>query len=376
MKAVVLAAGYATRLHPYTENYPKALLKIAGKPMLDFLMDKLESMPDVDSIYLVTNSWFFELFNNWCEGRDSASSLEIIDDGTATNESRLGSIGDLHYTIEQKEISDDLLVVCSDKMFTFSLAELVRCFKSRGEVVNAVSDIGDKRRVKGLYGCVILGPENRILEYREKPQKPKSSLRSVTFYVYPKKTIPLIAEYARGATRADAPGYFSEWLSRRAPMYAWFMNGECYDAGNPQSYAAVQRKFGTGPVDVKVLLLPPGPSGQGVLADIEFVIEGLSRWAAVSLVYVGVRESWLAGYGRWVGDHPSPLPICIRKSETRGHANSAENMALIKKTGCTVVVSLDSHIRDFQFDPERLNELVGQGNLLKIEKGLISPLAG
>ena len=242
MKAIILAAGYATRLYPLTKNTPKTLLPIAGKPILEYTIEQIAACQGIDRIYLVTNSRFYGNFSSWLETyRPGSSAPEIIlvDDGTRENSERLGSIGDLQLTIQSQNLDDDLLVICSDKMFEFKMSDFVDFFRIRREAVNACFDTGDPDAVRGKHGCVLLDEEGRILEFQEKPAEPKSSVQSIAFYIYPRASLHLVGEYLEGGGTADAPGFLLQWLCRRIPVYGWFFSEPCYDVGTPESYKRV-----------------------------------------------------------------------------------------------------------------------------------------
>jgi glucose-1-phosphate thymidylyltransferase len=245
LKAIVLAAGYATRLYPLTRDLPKSLLPVAGKPILEYTLEKIAECQDIERVYVVTNRKFYRTFVEWLDRYRRLRRLknrgfvEIVDDGTLTNEQRLGSIGDLALAVDRKRIDDDLLVICSDKMFEFSLADFVDSFKGRREAVNACYETGDIERIRNKHGCVVLDTDGRILEFQEKPERPKSSIESIAFYIYPRKVIPLFRQYLAEGNDPDAPGFLAQWLCRRIPMYAFLFTEPCYDVGTAESYAKI-----------------------------------------------------------------------------------------------------------------------------------------
>jgi glucose-1-phosphate thymidylyltransferase len=243
LKAIILAAGYATRLYPLTKNTPKTLLPIAGKPILEYTVEQIAACPGIDRVYLVTNSRFYENFRSWVNTYTSRGSPEpeiiLIDDGTRKNSGRLGSIGDLQMAIESQNLDDDLLVICSDKMFEFKLSDFVEFFRMKGGAANACFDTGDPEAVRGKHGCVLLNMEGRILEFQEKPLEPKSTVQSIAFYIYPRASLPLVCKYLEGEGNRDAPGFLLQWFCRRVPVYAWMFTEPCYDVGTPESYHQV-----------------------------------------------------------------------------------------------------------------------------------------
>jgi len=249
MKALILAAGYATRLYPLTLERPKALLPVAGKPILEYTLDKIAECPGIEAIYLVTNRKFYGLFQDWLTGylaspsAKASAPIEILDDGTGSNEDRLGSIGDLRFAIRARGLRDDLLVICSDKIFEFSLKSLVDFFAERREAVNTCFEAGEVERIRDRHGCAVADPRGRIVEFQEKPAQPRSTLESVAFYIFPEAAIPLFDLYLQEGNNPDAPGYFAQWYVQRRPMYAYLFKEACYDVGTQEAYAEVDRLY-------------------------------------------------------------------------------------------------------------------------------------
>lgn len=247
MTAIILAAGYATRLYPLTQNFPKTLLPVAGRPILEYTLEKLAECQDIERIYIVTNRKFYKSFQDWLQDYRCRAGMnqpiEILNDGTSVNEDRLGSIGDLVYTIESRGIDDDILVICSDKMFEFSLSGFVDYFKQKGAPVNTGFDTGDVEIIKDRHGCLVLDGNNRIVEFQEKPAEPKSTIESVAFYIYPKEVIPLIKRYRDEGNNLDAPGFLAKWVATVMSMYAYLFTGECHDIGTLESYKDVDRLY-------------------------------------------------------------------------------------------------------------------------------------
>lgn len=247
MKAIVLAAGYATRLYPLTKDFPKSLLPVAEKPILEYTLEKIDEYCEIDNVYIVTNAKFYKVFKNWLENYrvkfGQTRSIEILNDGTESNDDRLGTIGDIHFAIETKAIHEDLLVLCSDKMFEFSLVGFVEYFKTTQAPVNTAFDTGDVEAIRNRHGCLVLDAENRILEFQEKPAQPKSTIESVAFYIYPRETIPLISRYLEEGNNPDAPGYLAQWMAKSTSMYAWLFTEGCHDVGTLDTYYAVDKLY-------------------------------------------------------------------------------------------------------------------------------------
>ena len=249
MKVIILAAGYATRLYPYTKDLTKALLPIAGKPIIEYTIQKIAACRDIEKIYIVTNNKFFEQFKIWlAEYEDQLQAvnnpaIEIINDGTNSNRERLGSIGDLWLVIESKQLDDDLMVICPDKMFEFSLADFVDFFEDRRAAVNTCCDVGDIELLRNKHGCVVVNEQGMIVEFQEKPAQPKSTIKSIAFYIFPGSTIPLIQQYLSEDNNKDAPGFLAQWLVKKVSMYAFLFAEECYDIGNPDTYHRVNEIY-------------------------------------------------------------------------------------------------------------------------------------
>ena len=243
MKAIVIAAGYATRLYPLTLNFPKGLLEVGGRAIVDRLMDQIESVPDVDAVCLVTNNRFAGQFERWADGWHGRLDIHVMDDGTTSNENRLGAVGDIRFAIKQRDISDDILVCGSDNLLGFRLKDLVADFRANPVAhicVSLVDDPEDRRR----RGIAVLDAENRVVKFDEKPEIPASSWGSAAFYVYPASTLKRFDEYIESGRSPDAPGHFVEWLCRVEPVYAHRIRGTVIDIGNPETLEQARREYG------------------------------------------------------------------------------------------------------------------------------------
>jgi glucose-1-phosphate thymidylyltransferase len=229
VKAIVLAAGYATRLRPLTDRIPKQLLPVGGRPMMDWLVDKLAEVDEIDAIHVVTNARFAADFERWAEGRD----VVVHDDGTRTNDDRLGAIGDVRFTIERAGLEDDdLLVIAGDNLFDFSLGDYVSWWRGKG-VASAVAvyDVRDRELAKQM-GIVALDGDQHVVSFVEKPDDPASTLAATAAYIYHREHVPLVARYLDGGNPPDQPGRFIAWLQQREPVYGYRFEGEWYDVGS------------------------------------------------------------------------------------------------------------------------------------------------
>jgi glucose-1-phosphate thymidylyltransferase len=228
MKALILAAGYATRLRPLTDTLPKQLLPVGGRPMADWIVDKVREA-GIDEIHLVTNGRFAPLFEAWSE----TAHVIVHDDGTTTNETRLGAIGDVRFVRNQMGWDDDLLVIAGDNLFDYSLADFVRFSAAKnGASAVAVYDVGDRELAK-QYGIVDVDAEDRIVGFVEKPAEPPSTLSATATYLYARRHAALVATYLDEGNPPDQPGLFLGWLYTREPVYAYRIAGGWWDVGDP-----------------------------------------------------------------------------------------------------------------------------------------------
>ena len=227
MKAVVLAGGYATRLRPLTDDVPKPLLPVGGRPILDWILAKIGEVAEVDETHVVTNSRFAADFLAW-----APAGVVIHDDGTSTNEDRLGAIGDLKCVIDRAGIDDDLLVVAGDNLFDFSLADYVRFWREHeGSAAVALYDCGDLRLAAG-YGIVEVDANDRLTFFVEKPESPPSTLAAIATYLYARPQLPLINQYLAEGNAPDQAGSLVAWLYPRQPVYGYRFAGEWFDIGD------------------------------------------------------------------------------------------------------------------------------------------------
>ncbi len=253
IKAIILAAGYATRLYPLTRDTPKPLLEVNKKPMMDYIMEKIEGI-GVKEVFVVTNSKFYSSFRDWADNyKGGVEALEVIDDGTTSNEDRLGAIGDMKYVLDEKGVSDDFLVIGADNLFDFSLVKAYGLFKTVNEPVVMAYDVKDYTLAK-QYGLLEVSGEGRIIGFQEKPEKPTTTLASMCAYFYPKKAIPLIYKYLEEGNKPDAPGNFPSWLVREGfPVYAAVHRGKWFDIGSFESLKSAKEAFGEKNVDIEAL---------------------------------------------------------------------------------------------------------------------------
>lgn len=244
MKALILAAGYATRLYPLTLNQPKPLLKIGGKPMVEHILDKIYKIDEVDTIYIITNSKFKSNFDDWLGSYDTKKEIKIIDDKTTSNEDRLGAIGDINFVIENENINDDLLVVAGDNLFKFDLTKMVDISKEKNASVMAVRDLKDPKLLSKKFGTIVHDKDNKIIDFEEKPENPKSSLAASAMYLFKKELLVEIRNCLKENPNLDAPGNFIIYLIKRYPVYTYVIEGEWYDIGGKEELKEADIKYG------------------------------------------------------------------------------------------------------------------------------------
>ena len=239
MKALILAAGYATRLRPLTDNRAKPLVPVGGRPMVDWTLDKISEVPDVDEIHLVTNGRFATDFKEWARDRE----VVIHDDETESNEDRLGAIGDIVFVADAQEWEgEDVLVVAGDNLFDFSLAEYVDWWQTKDGSAIAVYAQPNPDLVS-QYSVVELDSDDRVLSFVEKPEKPESNLTAIATYVYHRAHLALLRAYLAEGNSPDQPGHFIAWLHTRAPVYGYRFDGEWLDIGDHSQLLEADNRY-------------------------------------------------------------------------------------------------------------------------------------
>jgi glucose-1-phosphate thymidylyltransferase len=238
MKLLVIAAGYATRLYPLTLDRPKALLPVGGRPLLDRVLDALAGI-GADETYVVTNARFAPQFEEWAAGR---RGLRILDDGTTSDEDKLGAIGDIAFVLREAHVDDDLVVVAGDNLFSEDLVDFGRYARERDEPVLALYDVGDLAQMS-KYNAIETDAEGRITFFEEKPATPTSTLTGIALYFYPRRLLPLIHQYLLEGNNPDQPGRLVEWLHSRVDFYTWRVPGRWYDIGSAETLREADDAF-------------------------------------------------------------------------------------------------------------------------------------
>ena len=240
MKCLILAAGYATRLYPLTENVPKPLLKVGEKTILDWLIDDMDTLGLIDEYVVISNHKFANQFNEWA--KLSTKKITVVDDGTSTNETRLGAVKDIQFAIEELKIDDDIIVIAGDNLLDFSLTQFIQYAGIKNSsCIMRYFEKDEKRLQKS--GVAVVDEMDKILCLEEKPVQPKSNWACPPFYYYKKQDVKLVKKGIEAGCGTDAPGSFIAWLCTQTPVYAMEMPGKRYDIGNLESYQKVQGEY-------------------------------------------------------------------------------------------------------------------------------------
>ena len=244
MQVLILAAGYATRLHPLTLTQPKPLLSVAGKPMIDYVMDNLAPIAGIDRVYVVTNAKFAGHFQKWADdyGKRAPFAFTIINDGSTDDSNKLGAIGDLNLVLQRERVDDDLIVVAGDNLFSEKLGAFGEFCRAKNAPVLGVYDV-ERLEAAKKYGVVAVNREGVITDFKEKPEQPVSTLIGIALYYYPRATLPLVAQYLAEGNNPDQPGRLVQWLYPRTPVFTWTVPGIWYDIGSKETLDEANRIF-------------------------------------------------------------------------------------------------------------------------------------
>src|SRR5580765_1526202 len=247
MKIIILAAGYATRLYPLTLTRPKPLLPVAGKPMIDHVLDNLAPIGGIDRVYIVTNAKFAGQFQEWADeyhARESKLDFTIVNDGSTDDRNKLGAIGDLHLVLTREKLDDDIIVVAGDNLFSQTLEGFGQFARQKKAPVLAVYDVGNVEEIK-KYNAITMDGTSQITFFEEKPKQPASTLTGIALYYYPKSSLPLINQYIAERNNPDQPGRLVQWLYPRTPVYTWRVPGIWFDIGSKDALDEANRVFAT-----------------------------------------------------------------------------------------------------------------------------------
>ena len=245
MNILILAAGYATRLYPLTENQPKPLLPVAGKPMIEWVLDNLAPIPNIDRIFIVTNQKFASSFTTWAEEyhkKQPKLQCTIINDGSTSDTDKLGAIGDMHYVLNKENIlEEDLLVVAGDNLFSQPVAEFAVAAQNNPATL-ALYDVGDLEAIK-KYNNITTNDQGHITHFEEKPTHPTSTLTGIALYYYRKDVLPMINTYMEEGNNPDQPGRLIQWLYPQVNVGTWKVPGTWFDIGSKETLVEANEVF-------------------------------------------------------------------------------------------------------------------------------------
>lgn len=244
MQLLILGAGYATRLYPLTLNKPKPLLPVAGKPMVDHVLEKILADGGIEKVYLVTNEKFSKQFEDW--GAERAKTLnmpfKIVNDHSTDDSNKLGAIGDIHLVIQQEKIDSDLIVVAGDNLFGQNLEGYTAFCRSKNSTVLGTYDVKDLEEMK-KYSSISVDAEGKITAFEEKPKNPTTTVMGIALYYYPKHILPMIHQYITEGNNPDQPGRLIQWLYPRVPVHTWQVPGLWYDIGSKETLEEADAVF-------------------------------------------------------------------------------------------------------------------------------------
>jgi len=237
MKTVLLAGGYAKRLWPLTKDRPKSLLPVAGKPIIEYIIDEIEKIEELKETYISTNLKFETNFKEWLNNYRSRKEIKLVIEETKSEKDKLGSIGALNFLIDRLGLSDDLLIIGGDNLFDFDLRDLIDFYRAKKNSVVLLYDMKEKERVKGKYGVLEINSDFKIINSEEKPETPKSTLISTACYIFSKEDLALLDDYLASGNNPDAIGFFLSWLCKKSDLYGLIHKGLWFDIGSFDDYA-------------------------------------------------------------------------------------------------------------------------------------------
>jgi glucose-1-phosphate thymidylyltransferase len=239
-----LAAGYATRLYPLTKEYPKPLLEVKNRPIINYIIDKLNLVKEIEEIIVVTNNKFFARFKKWKSGIKSAKKLTIVNDLTKNNADRLGAIGDINFALKNRNIREDILIIGGDNLFSGSLNKFISVAKAHVPDVTIGAYKLKNLKDASKYGVVKIGKNNKIVDFKEKPKNPKSPFVAMCLYYIPHERFELVSRYmALKKRKADATGKYISWLKGKINTYSFVFKGSWYDIGDYKYLNAAKKNF-------------------------------------------------------------------------------------------------------------------------------------
>ncbi|MFH1066833.1 MAG: nucleotidyltransferase family protein [bacterium] len=253
MHILILGAGYATRLYPLTLNQPKPLLPVAGKPMVNYVLDNLAPIPNIENVCVVTNAKFVSHFQKWADdyqAKEPRLIFKVLNDGSTDDSNKLGAIGDIYFYLKTANVNSDLIVVGGDNLFSKSLEDFGAFCREKNAPVLAVYDVGDLEAIK-KFNSISMDAEGRITFFEEKPKNPTSTVTGIALYFYPAHILPMIQQYVEEGNNPDQPGRLIQWLYTRTPVYTWRVPGLWFDIGSKEMLEEANRIFSNGSIEAQ-----------------------------------------------------------------------------------------------------------------------------
>jgi glucose-1-phosphate thymidylyltransferase len=241
IKALVLGAGYGTRLYPLTQDTPKQLLEVGGKTILGHILEKIDQIPEVKEIMVVTNHRFYDQFRIWLNHNPRTKNIKLINDGTISNNDRLGAVGDINFVLKEEDINDDLLVIAGDNLFGFELKNFIGNFHQHGNSLVAFHDLKDHEKIKKKYGVGVLDGD-KVIEFQEKPWVPKSSLAATACYIFKKEDLNHV-EKSISLGKADNPGDLVKYLVKESKVHGYVFDEHWFDVGSFESLEEAKKVY-------------------------------------------------------------------------------------------------------------------------------------
>lgn len=241
IKLLVLAAGYATRMYPLTADTPKPLLEVGGKPILEHILEKVKDIKEISEILIVTNHRFHHQFRVWLNHYQHPKKIKLVDDGTISNETRLGPVGDINFVLKEEEINEDLLVIAGDNLFGFSLKDFLKFYQKKNNSILALRDLKDPHKIKNKYGTAML-EESKVTLFQEKPSQPRSSLAATACYIFSQDDLKLVEQsIERG--KADNPGDLVRYLVKESEVHGFVFDDHWFDIGSFESLEEAKEAY-------------------------------------------------------------------------------------------------------------------------------------
>ena len=242
MKALILAAGYGTRLASVIKDIPKPLIPVGNRPLIDYVVDKLADIKHLSEIVVVSNNKFTPHFQEWAASR-SGLKIRIVNDTTNTPEERLGSVGDIRFVWQKESSLQDWLIIGGDNLFDGNLSHFMDSAISKSPAMSiGVYDVKETQAAT-KFGVVAVDANQKIISFQEKPKNPATSLIAMCLYYFPKQTLGFLAEYLSESKAVDAAGSYIQWLSEKKNVYGFQFSGKWYDIGSIESLEEARAHF-------------------------------------------------------------------------------------------------------------------------------------